>query len=760
MEQNFKYLGKGRPIIEGHEKVTGFTKFAADLNLPNLLHAQLILSPYAHAEILSIDKDDAEALDGVVAVLTWADLPTKDRTATSRNSTILAKDIVQWAGQPVVAIVATSPAIAQDAAELVFIDYEPLDAVAHTLDAIADNAPEVWPNGLPQDDDDMGSLHGASSSGTAVTQTFSYPNVHDENHFIHGDVTTGFEQADIIVENRFTVPALHQAYMEPHACVADPTHISGGMTIYSGSQSKFGVRNEVAKQLGLPKHKVVVSDITVGGGFGAKYGLIEPLTAAIAKAVKQPVKLVYSRSDDFLNTTPAPEMVIDIKVGAKSDGTLTTLAAKLFSNNGVFKIFGHSDLAAKLMSSWYQWQNMQLDTYEIHSHIMPDGAYRAPGAPQAAFAIESCIDDIASQLNIDPLEMRLQNVVTSGSLWSNVPAEGAPKTTFKETITALQHHVAWQHKTCGPNEGIGIAVTGWGTAGGAGEATCRVDDDGTVHVDVGHADISNNNSSFVLVVAEALGVSPDDVYINTHDTTGAYAPHSGGSRVTYAMAGSLEAAATEAKEKLIKTAADRFEAAPEDIELKEGKAQVIGVPKTALPIGKLVEIAREKGGGTGPIVGQGNHAPDRPSPAVSAHLIKVHVDPDTGQVTPLQYVMAQDVGFALNPTLVEGQFHGGMAQGLGMALSEGMQFSEDGQVLTGSFMDYGLPLAAHLPDLETIIVMEPSQDGPYGMRGVGEPPIMGAIAAMGNAIKDAVGVRMTEAPFKAETVWRAMQEPV
>jgi CO/xanthine dehydrogenase Mo-binding subunit len=495
--------------------------------------------------------------------------------------------------------------------------------------------------------------------------------------------------------------------------------------------------------------------MTLGGGFGAKYGIVEPLAAAVATTLNQPAKLVFTRSEDFLSTTPSPASIIELKVGAKKDGTLTALQGRVYLDNGVFA-FALGGIAGILLGGYYRCENVKIDCYEVNTHKPQAGAYRAPSAPQISFALESSINDLAEAVGVDPLEFRLKNAATNGDLMGN--NDPWPSLGVKECLERLREHPAWQNRNNkGANEGIGIAIGGWPCGVGPAASVCRVDEDGTVRIHVGSVDISGVNSSLVLVAAEILGVPPEQVELLQGDTTsGPIAPPSGGSQVTYSVAGAVSSAAQSARNKLLQLAADEFEASVEDLEIKEGKVQVRGVPGRTMTIAELAAKAASKPGGPGPIVGEGGSAVETNAPGFVAHLAKVKVDPETGQVQLLQYVSVQDVGFALNPLLVEGQVHGGVVQGLGFGMQERMVYDENGELLTASFMDYSIPKAPHVPQIEAILVKNPSPVGPFGARGVGEPPITAGAAALANAIKDAIGVRIDELPLRPETVWKAL----
>lgn len=755
MTQEFQYLGKPRKLIEGLDKITGRARYTGDMTLPGMLHARPVLSPYAHAKIVSIDVEAAREIPGVIAVLTAQDLPTRDKIANSRGSAILATDKVLFRGHPVVVVVAETEAAAQDGADAVLIDYEPLEAMVDMVKAAAPDAPVIWPNGLPKDGIDLTAAHAAVDKGNEGQQRPA-SNIHDETHFARGDVEKALAESDLVIERIYRTPLVHQGYLEPHAVVVDPQPTGGALTVYTSTQGQFGVRDEVARLLNLPKNKVTVVPMTVGGGFGAKYGILDPLVAATAVAMRVPIKMVLTRSEDFLTTTPSPAAIVELSTGAKNDGTITAIKARVLMDNGVFP-FALGGIVGILLGGYYKVANVQIDVFEVLTNKPQGGAYRAPGAPTATFAIESNVDEMARALGRDPLEFRLQNVVDGGDAMGN----GDPWPSdigLRKCLERLQQHPAWNAKSLGPNEGVGIAVGGWPCGMSPTAAICRADTDGTIRVHVGSVDISGVNSSLALVAAEILQVSPDQVEIVQGDTrTGPFAGPSGGSQTTYSVSGSVANAAKAVREKLLELGADHFEASASDLELRDGMVMVKGVPDRAISIGALAQIGESKRGGPGPLIGEGQSAVSENAPGFVAHLARVNVDPDTGQITLKQYVAIQDVGFALNPMMVEGQMHGGMTQGIGWALHEAMRYDDHGQLLTATFMDYDLPKFDQLPDLEAIILENPSPFGPFGARGIGEPPITAGPAAIANAIRDAVGVRVTETPIRSEVLWEAMQ---
>lgn len=751
-KQAFKYIGKPRPLIDGLEKVTGRAKYTADIAIPGMLHLKLVLAQAANAALNEIDKEEAEQIPGVVAVLTAADLPTYNKLINSRNSAILAKDRTLWVGQPVAVIVAETAVAAADAAELLIVDYDPQPVVTSVLDAIKPEAPKVWPNGFPTAEEDMSTLHGNTELGEAASGQEALNNLQSKNNFERGDVTAGFAASDVFVEKQYRISSVHQGYLEPHAIVVDPDPLGRGMTIYTATQGMYGVRDEVARLLDLPPHAVVVKPMTFGGGFGAKYGIYEPLAAAVALKLKRPVQLRLTRSEDFLSSTPSPEIVIKLKTGAKKDGTVQALEAAVYTNNGPFS-FNHGGIVAAIIGGTYKWQNLKIDTFEVNTFTNPVGAYRAPGAPQAVFAIEGNIDLMAHELGLDPLEFRYQNCIEEGDL-TGTGSKWSSTVGLKRVLDQAREHPLWKNRQAG--DGIGMAVGGWPNFMGNADVTCRVDSDGRVRLETGIVDISGTKSSLILVAAESLGVDPSVIEMAQGDTTGAYGPGSGGSQVTYTLAPAVAEAAADARRQLLEIAANEFEAAFEDLEIVNGEARVVGVPDKTMSIGKLAGKGRSVRG-VMPIMGRGQSSPEKAGPGFVVHMLQVNIDQDTGEVNPLQYVAIQDIGLAINPLLVEGQMHGGAIQSLGIGLHEGMVFNGDGQLLTGTFVDYNMPRADNSPNVEALIVEHPNPLGLHGARGMAEPAITAGAAVLASAIRDLTGVSMTETPMRAEKIWQELR---
>ncbi|MBX3064774.1 MAG: xanthine dehydrogenase family protein molybdopterin-binding subunit [Anaerolineae bacterium] len=748
------FVGKPMPLLDGSVKVSGKLRFTADITLPGMLHARFLTSIYAHANIRGIDVSAAQALPGVEAVLTARDLPPI--APSSRVSLLLARDRVIFVGQPVVLVLATSEAIAEDALEHIIVDYDPLSAAITMDQALAPDAPLVWPTGIPTGTDDS-SIHGASSGGAASTEQFT--NIVRKFSRKRGSIEQGFGEADAIVERTFSTPVIHQSYLEPQSMLVQIDPVNDGVTVWSSTQGQFQVRQDVAELLHISEFDVRVVGMPVGGGFGGKIVLYEPLIALAARIVKRPVRLVLTRMEEMIAANPAPAARIWLRLGAKRDGTLTALHASITVDSGCYSS-GLGGTISFLMGSMYRLPHFLMESTEVLTFKVSTSAYRAPGAPSGAFALESLVDELATTLNLDPLEMRLKNAVRTGDLrsddkpWNNIG--------MVNVLEALQQHPAWRERETAraAGRGVGIAVAGWTGGVEPTAAACMVDREGLVNIHVGSADLSGTSTSFALMAAEVFGVSLEQIRIVSDDTASApYAGVAGGSKTTFTVGPAVVQAAQEARKQLLEIAADVMEADSADLEIVDGKIQVRGAPSSSIPIAEIASKTFQWSSKYSPVIAHGRHADPETAPGFCAQLAEVEVDPDTGEVEVHRLVLAQDVGRAINPAAVEGQMLGGATQGLGWALYERIAYSDDGQVLSGSWMDYAVPHSTQAArKYETIIVEVPSNHGPFGARGVGEPPVIATAAAVANAIKDAVNARPVDLPMTAPVVLAAIQD--
>lgn len=745
------HVGTSTRRIDALEKLTGQCKYAGDVQIPGMLHGRLVVSPYGHARILGIDRSAAEQLPGVT-VLTAADLSIAKRDGTRRGEP-LAIDEVLFHGHPVAIVLAETEALAEDGASLVDVSYEPLPVVMGVSDALVANAPLV--RSKPVSASEETNAHAGVGRGEEEDTEPLPPNATKRTHFHRGDVAEGFRQADAIIEERYRTQWAHQASIEPQAAAAwlDPT---GLLTIWTSSQSVFYPRQEIAQLLGMPAHQVKVVGMAVGGGFGAKLLLIEPLVATVAIATKRPVRIAFTRSEEFLAANPAPQCEIRVKAGARRDGTLTALEAEVTYDTGAFP-GSPLDICCILLGSTYRSPNLDIRGVEVMTNRVSPAAYRAPGAPQAYFALESTMDELARRLDQDPLAFRLKNCVVEGDLQAS--GQPWPRIGLKECLERAQQHPLWKRRaSVGPGEGISVAVGGWPGGLMPASAGCRLEPDGTFTVITGHVDMTGTNTSLALMTADLLGVDPSKVnVINGDSSTAPFGPVSGGSMITYVVGSAVQRAANQAREQVLTIAAEELEAAPGDLEIVDGVVRVRGVPERSVSILDIAGLTMNFGGRYEPVHGQGSRANLPNAPGFTVHIAHVRVDRVTGQVELLGYAAIQDVGKAINPAAVHGQMMGGIVQGIGWALREAMVYGEEGQLLTASLLDYALPAAIDVPSLDTEIVEVPAPEGPFGAKGVGEPPVIPVPATIANAIRDAVGARVTELPMTSERIFATLR---
>ena len=751
---DFSFVGKPTPMIDGPAKITGNLKYTGDLKLSGMLHARFVLSTYAHATIEGIDCSAALAAPGVRRVLTAEDLP--DVVPSSRARLMLARDRVIFVGQPVAIVLAETPAAAADGAELVEIDYDPLTAVTSMDAAVADGAPVIWPQGIPTGAEDE-AAHGADTGGESEADDEEASNIAGKTHMATGDIAAAFAQAAVVVERVFETPMVHQSSIETQGWVVQPDPLTGGATMWGSLQSPFGVRQDVADVLGVPESDVTVYGMPVGGAFGAKFGLYEPLIALVAATVGKPVSLILTRSEELLTTNPAPALRLHGKLGFASDGKLLAMQSDVTADTGVYPS-GLGGFAAMQFASFYPCENLLLESTNVITNKQSVGAYRAPTSPTAFMAVETLFDEAAAQLGMDPLELRLKNAARTGDPAPD-GSEFAP-IGMVETLETAMEHPLWQNRSQSraKGRGVGVAIGGWMGGLEPGAAVCKLNRDGVLQVQIGTADLSGTPTTFAVLAAEAYGVAPDKVRFVYSDTDSApYGGGVGGSKTTYTLGNAVIRAAEDARRKTFAIAAEEFEVSAEDLEIVDGRVQVRGFPDRSISLGEIAGKAMTFGGRYEPVHGSGSQAVTDRAPSFCAQIAEVEVDEETGDVNLLNLAVVQEVGRAINPLAVQGQMQGGAVQGVGWALFEEMRYDDDGQLLSGSWMDYVMPDAVQAAPIHTQIVEVPSRSGPFGARGVGEPPVIPTVAAIANAVAHATGVRMTQTPMTAPRVLEALE---
>jgi CO/xanthine dehydrogenase Mo-binding subunit len=748
------FIGKETPLVDGREKVLGALRFCGNQGRAGMLHARLVTSPYAHARLLGLDREAALRIPGVVAVLTAADLPAV--APRTRGSLLLARDRVVFCGHPVALVLAEDEDAAQDGADAVTADYEPLPAVLDVGAALRDDAVAVWPEGLPGRSVEA-AAHGADAGAGPARPKAASPNLANRVAFERGDLAAGFAAAEVIIEREVSTSAVHQSYLEPHVALVDPGPTGDDWTVYTSTQATFYVRDSVAQTLGLDHTAVRVVGTPVGGGFGGKFLLYEPLLALAARQIRRPIRLVLTRMEEMLAATPAPATRIRLRLGGKRDGSLVALDAELAVDDGCFPS-SMAGLAGVLLGSSYRIPNLRVVGLEVLTHRPSSGAYRAPLAPQCAFALETALDELAIALELDPLELRLRNAAAPGDPMAM--GNPWPKMGMRQVLEALARHPAWREREQARalGHGVGIAIGGWPGGTEPAAAACSLESDGTLQVRVGSVDLTGTNTSLGLIAAEVFGIDPKRVRVLSGDTTSSpYAGATGGSKILYTVGPAVMQAAQEARQQVLELAAETFEADPADLEIVDGQVQVRGTPDRAVPLAKLAQRTMRYGAKQAPVFARGRHAQLGPSPGFCAQLAEVAVDRETGAVVVHRLVVIQDVGRAINPLAVRGQMAGAAAQGIGWGLQEALVYDDQGQLLTATFADYALPRATDVPPrLELEIVEVPSESGPFGAKGVGEPPVIPTAAAIANAIADATSVRLLRLPMTAPSVLAAL----
>jgi CO/xanthine dehydrogenase Mo-binding subunit len=753
-------IGVSRPRIDSVEKVRGETRYTDDLPSAGheLLHGRLVLGLYAHARITGIDREAALQVPGVVAVLTADDLPIRG-SGSARQFEPLARGDVVFAGQPVAIVVAESDAAAADGADAVVVDYETLPIVVDPESAMAVGADLARPDatGGTDEDEELESAHAAVGGGEDTLNETLSANVSGRHWHHQGDVDAALNESAAVASGRFETNWVYQAYLEPQGATAWPEP-GGALAISSSTQGAFYTRSQVAGVFGLPIAKVRVAPAALGGGFGAKIMLAEPLAAGAALALRRPVRIVLTRREDFAMSNPAPGSVYELTAGADRDGRLTALRARIVFDAGAYAESSLDGIGSILVAGPYVWPAFDIRGYGVLTNRVGTGSYRGPGGPQSSFAIESVLDDLAAKLGLDPLELRRRNLVhggegmVDGEQWERL---GAP-----EVVDALMAHPLWARRADLPDgEGIGVGLGVWPGGRQPAAAICRLEPDGTLSVITGVVDMTGVSTGFATIAAEVFGVDPSAVNVVAGDTaTAPKSPMSGGSVVTYAVGRAIVEAATRTREKLLRYAAEQMEIDERDLEIVGGMVRPKGSPGAGRSVADLAKTLDGFAVQIAPIEGHGGTTRPGRAPTVSGHLVHVRVDPETGEVSVLGYVIAQDVGRALNPALVEGQLRGGATQGLGWALSEQLAFDDQGQLLSGSFMDYAVPGAADVPEIETILVEVPSPDGPFGAKGVGEAPVCGSPGAVANAVAAATGRRLYTMPMTAPRIWASLHD--
>ncbi len=751
-------VGVSRPRSDSAIKVTGAVHYIADRTRPAMLHARLVLATHAHARIVSIDRVAASRAPGVVAVFVAADLGLK--SGTDRLALPLARDEVVFAGQPVAVVIAETVAQATDAAELVLVDLEPLPAILD-LAAAMDPAAALVRSDLTADRAEHAAMDaqthaavGGAGDDSIDAERWS-ANVVGRTRYRSGDVGVAFAAAPVTIRRRFTTAWVHQGYIEPQGCAAWRDD-DGTLVVESSTQGTFSLRKDLGRVLGLPTNRIRVVPAPLGGAFGGKWGLLEPIVASCALRLTRPVRLILDRREDFLISNPSQAFELDVEISAQRDGAFSAIRATILADGGAFADYSADSLAGVLIAGPYRWPNVEISAYGVLTHRVGTGPYRGPSGPPTAFAIESLIDELAGQLAVDPVILRRQNGSRPGD--PMVDDEAWVGHALDEVLDVVETRPAWIGRHALPDgEGIGLSVGYWPGSKDPAAALCRMSPDGSVQIITGVVDMSGTDGAFQAIAAEVLGMSPGAIHVITLDTGSAPpSPGSGGSTVTYSAGRAVRFAAEDARRQLLAAASAELEIDVADLEIVDGVVRPIGTPGRGLPIAKLVR-ANDRAS-RAPIEGHATTAHTSLAPSIAAFLAHVRVDPATGETEVRTFDVIQDVGRALNPALVAGQQHGGAAQAVGWALYEAMVHDAGGQLLTATFLDYAIPRAAQVPPIGASLVEVPAPDGPFGAKGIGEAAVVGGAAAIANAVAAATGIRPADLPMTPQRIWRAIRE--
>jgi len=746
--------------LDALDKVTGVARYASDQLLPGMLLGLIVRSDRPHARIRRIDVSAARELPGVAAVLTGSDAPGRFGEVI-KDQTAFAVERVRFIGEPIAAIAADSLEAARAAAELIQVDYEDLPPVFDPRAALAPDAPLIHPE---------------ASQYAAPDALVREGNLCSRATLVQGDVDLAFRDAARVIESNFTTHSVHQAPMETRAVVAD-VDASGRVTLHASTQHPFGVRAQIAEALGLRLTDVRVTTPHVGGGFGSKLeASVELYATLLARAARRPVRLVNARDEDLSAGNPRHPMTIQLKSALDPEGQLTARQVRVLMDAGAYGVGSPvlAGVAANLATGPYRIPNVNVEVVAAYTNKVPFGAFRGPTGPQMVFAVESHTDAIARSAGVDPLELRLRHVWREGDKAPN--GQVLHGVSLTEVLRAAAEAIGWRRDAPPPRDGRfrgqGLSCCWWTTTAGAAACSIKMNEDGSVVVQTGATEIGTGavTAGIAQVVAAELGLGLDQVKLVWGDTEATpYDAGAQGSRTLFNMGAASIDAAVQVRHQLKQRAAAVLEVHVDDLEVADGEVFVRGSRARSVSYAELMAGAMWATGAvaaTGtflapvtayePAAVRGSLYPTFNSPSFHCHAAEVLVEADTGLVKVVRFAAAQDVGHAVNPTYIEGQIQGGAAQGIGYALLEELHF-EDGRILNPNLALYKLPTTLDVPTIQAVIVEQPSEHGPYGAKGVGEPPVVASAAAVANAVFDAIGVQVTQTPLTPERVYRAIR---
>src|SRR5690242_15233651 len=731
-----------RPLRpDGLDKVTGRAKFGADANAPGMLIGKILRSPHPHARIRAIDASKAAKLPGVKAIVTRDDFPESvDPSLKDVLYNVMAREKALYDGHAVAAVAATSAAVARKALKLIDVKYEILPHVTDVDEAMKPGAPI---------------LHGDMITEGVEPAPKKPSNIAGRHEFGHGEPDTGFKQADHVIERIFKTEATHQGYIEPHACLAS-VGTDGTGELWVCTQGHFMVRDTCAALLGMDVSRLRVTASEIGGGFGGKTTVfIEPVALALSRKAGKPVKVVMSREEVFRASGPTSSTSMTVKIGINKAGRITGAFAELRFQGGAFT-GSPVTLGAMSCFACYDLEHVKVVGYDVVTNRPKQAAYRAPGAPMAAFAVESVLDELARKIGMDPIELRLKNAAKDGTKSSYGPTFN--RIGLIDCLEAARKHPNYK-VSLGANQGRGVSAGFWFNFGGQTCVSLNINNDGTAALSVGTPDIGGSRASMCLMAAEELGIPYDKVRAIVADTSSlGYNDVTDGSRTTFATGMATIIAARDAIKKLTARAAQIWGIPADAVTWEKGYAKPAGSNAGNFPPMSLAEIAAQAGATGGPIAGHHEYSADGAGVSFATHIVDAEVDPETGATKIVRYTVLQDAGKAVHPSYVEGQFQGGAVQGIGWALNEEYIYGKDGRLQNAGFLDYRIPVCSDLPMIDTVILEIPNPGHPYGVRGVGETSIVPPLAAVANSVSAAVGVRMTETPISPPKLLAALEK--
>jgi CO/xanthine dehydrogenase Mo-binding subunit len=739
---------------DGKEKVTGVGRYTADMNLTGQLHAKFKYAGHTHARITRIDTSKAKALPGVLAVLTHADVPEVRYGGMVQDRLMFAKDTVRFEADVVAGVAALTPEIAQQAVDLIEVDYEPLPANSDIEKAIGAGATLIHEGWADYGGDETMGRDGNTLGHSTV---------------IRGDAAAAMATADAVVKGRYVADCSQGVPIEPRAIIAQWQ--GDKVTVWSSTQVPFAARSGVATVLEIPESHVRIVVPLLGGGFGSKCDFhFEGHVAALARAAQRPVKLVFSRHEEFVAPDHRREgMVLELETGVRKDGSIVARRGKLVIDGGAYCGEGgfFAQMAAMHAIGPYQIENVDIDSYLVYTNNQPSSSIRAPTAPQACWAVEQHMDEVAAAIGMDPVELRRRTLIEEGK--PGATGQVYDEIGIRETLERAAEMIGWG-QDLPEDEAIGVACGWWPSFGVPSGAYVKLNGDGSGQIITGAMESGTGAvMGLPLLAAEVLGMKPEDFSILYQDTdAGPWDMGSSGSQTTFNNGRAVIGAATEVREQLLDDAADKLEASRSDLELADGVVRVVGSPDRSVEISELAGSGKQylgKGSGEVPEAGASDIAShcigdlgltSFLAPQLITHAAHVKVDRDTGVVRVLRFAAAHDSGKIVNKIGADGQVYGGVMMGLGQALTEGTQFDDEGHQVNPHLLDYKLMTVADGPEIQIHWVeINTPNAGPKGSKGVGEPPSVPTSGAVGNAIAKVIGKHVTQLPMTPERIWAA-----